>query len=110
MGLSVPLGVGAAFLIASLLNSDYVARSFFRSVIYIPSIVPAVALAMVWQFLMNVRYGAINGTLRHFGLPLITFLSLPGRSKPSLILVAVLAQGAAVFIFLAPLQDVPHSL
>ena len=67
VGLSVPLGVGAAFLIANLLNSDIVARSFFRSVIYIPSIVPAVASAMVWQFLMNVQYGAINGILRHFG-------------------------------------------
>ena len=110
VGLSVPLGVGAAFLIANLLNSDIVARSFFRSVIYIPSIVPAVASAMVWQFLMNVQYGAINGILRNFGFPIIPFLSSPGWAKPSLIVVAVWAQGAAVVIFLAALQDVPRSL
>ena len=110
VGLSVPLGVGAAFLIANLLNSDIVARSFFRSVIYIPSIVPAVASAMVWQFLMNVQYGAINGILRSFGFPIIPFLSSPGWAKPSLIVVAVWAQGAAVVIFLAALQDVPRSL
>lgn len=110
VGISVPFGVGAAFLIANILNSDIVARSFFRSVIYIPSIVPAVASAMVWQFLMNVQYGAINGVLRYFGFSIIPFLSNPGWAKPSLILVAIWAQGAAVVIFLAALQDVPRSL
>jgi len=110
VGLSVPFGVGAAFIIANMLNSRIVARSFFRSVIYVPSIVPAVASAMVWQFLMNVQYGAINGVLRYFGLPIIPFLSNPGWAKPSLILVAIWAQGAAVVIFLAALQDVPRSL
>ena len=65
---------------------------------------------MVWQFLMNVQYGAINGVLRYFGFPIIPFLSNPGWAKPSLILVAIWAQGAAVVIFLAALQDVPRSL
>lgn len=110
VGLSVPLGVGAAFLIANLLNSKIVAPSFFRGVIYVPAIVPAVASAMVWQFLMNVQYGAINGVLRSVGLPVIPFLSNPTWAKPSLILVAIWAQGAAVVIFLAALQDVPRSL
>ena len=110
VGFSVPLGVGAAFLIANLLNSKIVAPSFFRGVIYVPAIVPAVASAMVWQFLMNVQYGAVNGILRSIGLPVIPFLSNPAWAKPSLILVAIWAQGAAVVIFLAALQDVPRSL
>ncbi|MEM7032935.1 MAG: sugar ABC transporter permease [Chloroflexota bacterium] len=110
VGFSVPLGIGSAFLIANLLNSKIVARSFFRGVIYVPAIVPAVASAMVWQFLMNVQYGAINGILRFFGFPIIPFLSSPEWAKPSLILVATWAQGAAVVIFLASLQDVPRSL
>lgn len=110
VGLSVPLGIGAAFLIANLLNSKIVAPSFFRGVIYVPAIVPAVASAMVWQFLMNVQYGAVNGVLRSIGLPVIPFLSNPAWAKPSLILVAIWAQGAAVVIFLAALQDVPRSL
>ncbi len=110
VGFSVPLGVGTAFLIANLLNSRIVAPSFFRGVIYVPAIVPAVASAMVWQFLMNVQYGAVNGILRSLGLPVIPFLSNPAWAKPSLILVAIWAQGAAVVIFLAALQDVPRSL
>jgi len=65
---------------------------------------------MVWQFLRNVQYGAVNGILRSIGLPVIPFLSNPTWAKPSLILVAIWAQGAAVVIFLAALQDVPRSL
>ncbi len=110
VGFSVPLGIGAAFLIANLLNSKIVAPSLFRGVIYVPAIVPAVASAMVWQFLMNVQYGAVNGLLRFLGLPVIPFLSSPVWAKPSLILVAIWAQGAAVVIFLAALQDVPRAL
>lgn len=106
----VPIGIGFAFVVANLLNTKIVGRTFFRGVIYMPAIVPAVASAMVWQFLMNTQFGAINGMLRAFELPIIPFLSSPAWSKPSLILVLVWTQGAAVVIFLASLQDVPKSL
>jgi multiple sugar transport system permease protein len=110
VGFGVPLGIGFAFLIANLLNQKIVGRTFFRGIIYMPAIVPAVASAMVWQFLMNVQFGAINGVLRSMELPIIPFLSSPAWSKPSLILVLIWTQGAAVVIFLAALQDVPRSL
>lgn len=110
VGFGVPFGIAFAFLIANLLNTKIVGRTFFRGVIYMPSIVPAVASAMVWQFLMNVQFGAINGILRAFELPIIPFLSSPDWAKPSLILVLIWTQGAAVVIFLAALQDVPRSL
>ncbi|MEM7331692.1 MAG: sugar ABC transporter permease [Chloroflexota bacterium] len=108
--IGVPIGIGFAFLIANLLNTKIVGRTFFRGVIYMPAIVPAVASAMVWQFLMNTQFGAINGLLRALELPIIPFLSSPAWSKPSLILVLIWTQGAAVVIFLASLQDVPRSL
>ena len=110
VGFGVPLGIGIAFLIANLLNQKIVGRTFFRGIIYMPAIVPAVASAMVWQFLMNVQFGAINGILRAVELPIIPFLSSPTWSKPSMILVLIWTQGAAVVIFLAALQDVPKTL
>jgi multiple sugar transport system permease protein len=110
VGIGVPLGVAVAFLIANLLNSDIKGRTLFRSVIYIPSIVPAVCTAMVWLFLLNVQYGVINGFLKTFGMATIPFLSSPELAKPSLIMIYVWAQGTAVVIFLAALQDVPRSL
>jgi len=110
VGFSVPLGVATAFLTAVLLNTKLVGRSVFRAIIYIPSIVPAVCSAVVWDFLLNIQYGAINSILQTFGLPVVPFLSNPTLAKPSIILVSVWAQGAAVVIFLASLQDVPRSL
>jgi multiple sugar transport system permease protein len=110
VGLSAPLGVVAAFLMASLLNTKIVGRSVFRAVFFFPSIVPAIVTAMVWAFLLNVQYGAINATLRGFGVPTIPFLSNPSLAKPSLILIHMWAQGSAIVIFLASLQDVPRSL
>jgi multiple sugar transport system permease protein len=108
--LSVPISIIVAFLIANLLNSKIFARSFFRGVIYIPSIVPAICTAMVWLLLLNIQYGAINGMLQALGLPAIPFLTNPGLSKPTLILIAAWASGGTVVVFLASLQDVPRSL
>ncbi|HMO57260.1 MAG TPA: sugar ABC transporter permease [Roseiflexaceae bacterium] len=107
---SVPFSLGFAFLVANLLNTNIVGRSFFRAIMYIPAIVPAICAAMVWLFLLNIQYGAINGFLQSLGLPAIPFLSNPVLTKPSLVMVAVWASGNAVVVFLAGLQDVPRSL
>jgi multiple sugar transport system permease protein len=61
-------------------------------------------------FLLNIQYGAINSTLQALGLPVIPFLSDPKLAKPSLVVIHMWAQGAAMVIFLATLQDVPRSL
>jgi multiple sugar transport system permease protein len=110
VGISVPLGVVVAFLMASLLNTKLVLRSTFRAIFYIPSIVPAVCSAMVWLFIFNNQYGVINNVLRALEQPIIPFLSSVEWAKPSLILISLWAQGTAVVIFLAALQDVPRSL
>ena len=110
VGLSVPLGVAVAFLLASLLNTKIVARSAFRAIFYIPAIVPAVCTAMVWLFIYNNQYGVINNILRGMGQPIIPFLSSVEWAKPSLIVIALWATGTAMVIFLAALQDVPRTL
>lgn len=108
--ISTPLGVLSAFLMALLLNASLAARSFFRAVFFFPSIVPVVVTAFVWLFLLNIQYGAINATLQAVGLPVIPFLSDPQLVKPTLVMIHMWAQGAAMVIFLATLQDVPRSL
>jgi multiple sugar transport system permease protein len=108
--LSTPLGVISAFLLASLLNTRIPGRSAFRAVFFFPAIVPAIVTAAVWQFLLNVQWGAINSTLQALHVPVIPFLSNPQWAKPSLILIHMWSQGNAMVIFLATLQDVPRSL
>ncbi|MFN8441890.1 MAG: sugar ABC transporter permease [Caldilineaceae bacterium] len=110
VGIGVPLGAAVAFLIANLLNSDIKGRTLFRSIIYVPSIVPAVCTAVVWLFILNVQYGAINGLLKYFEMATIPFLSNPSLAKPTLIMIYIWAQGGAVVTYLAALQDVPRTL
>ncbi len=56
------------------------------------------------------QYGAINATLQGLGLKTIPFLSSPQLVKPTLLVIHMWAQGSAMVIFLATLQDVPRSL
>jgi multiple sugar transport system permease protein len=110
VALGSPLYVIAAFLLANLLNTKILGRSWFRAIFFIPSIVPAVVIAMVWSFLLNVQYGAINGTLQGLGLPVIRFLSSPELAKPTMIMINIWGAGSMLVIFLASLQDVPREL
>ncbi len=106
----VPAALVTAFLLASLLNTDVKFRPLYRTIFFIPSIVPVVASAMVWLWVYNTQHGVINAFLASRGLQVIPFLSSPVLAKPSLILVRCWGTGGAMVIFLAALQDVPRSL
>ncbi|MCX6079732.1 MAG: sugar ABC transporter permease [Chloroflexi bacterium] len=108
--LSAPMGVISAFLMGALLNTKIAGRPFFRAIFFFPAIVPTVVVAVVWQFLLNIQFGAINSVFQGLGLQVIPFLSSPDLAKPSLIMIYMWAQGNAIVIFLATLQDVPRSL
>lgn len=108
--LGVPISLAVAFVLAVLLNVKMRFRSLFRTIFFIPSIVPVVASAMIWLWLYNPRYGLLNSFLASIGLQAIPWLSSTTLAKPSLIIVQAWAQGSAIVIFLAALQDVPRSL
>jgi multiple sugar transport system permease protein len=108
--ISAPLGIVSAFLMSVLLNSKIYARSVFRGIFFFPAIVPAFVTATIWQFLLNSQYGAINATLQALGLPIVPFLSNPDWVKPTIIMITIWAQGSAILVFLAALQDVPRQL
>jgi multiple sugar transport system permease protein len=106
----VPLGMVSAFLLATLLNNKFKFRSFFRTVFFLPSIVPAIVTAEVWRWVYSPHYGLINSALRSLGLGTVPWLASPSLAKISLIVIHCWAQGTAMVIFLAALQDVPRAL
>lgn len=107
---AVPTSLAVSFSLASLLNTKLVGRSVFRTIFFIPSIVPVVSSAMIWLWIYNSQYGLINSNLINLGLPVIPFLSSPNLAKISLIIIYCWATGSSMLIFLAALQDVPQSL
>mgnify|MGYP005845260191 CR=1 FL=1 len=110
VGLGTPLAVTTAFLLANLLNTHIVGRPAFRAIFYFPSIVPATVIAMVWGYLLNTQFGAVNAVLKAVGMKAIPFLARPELAKPTLIMIGMWGSGYYMVLFLATLQDVPREL
>lgn len=104
---SVPVGLVLGFGLALLLNTKVRGISFFRTAYYLPSIVPAVANAVLWAWIFNTEFGLANAALRFFGLPKIAWLQRPEWALPALILVALWGFGSGMVIYLAGLQGIP---
>ena len=99
-----------AFLLALLLNADVKGRSLFRTIFYLPSIVPAVANCMLWSWLYNKDFGLFNSLLMSLGLPKQTFIAGQQTVIPSLVFMAMWGCGSTMIIYLAGIQGVPQQL
>lgn len=106
----VPLAILGGFLLALLLNQKVKGIAFFRTSFYMPTIVPAVASAILWSWLLNPDYGLINSFLGSIGLPTSRFLGDPKSALMSLVLMSLWGVGGGMIIYLAGLQGIPESL
>jgi multiple sugar transport system permease protein len=107
---SVPLGLAAAFVIALLLNQKVKGLSVFRTIYYLPTIVPSIANTMLWLWMFNPDFGLLNSLLEHAGLPGSKWIYDESTAIPSLIMMSTWGIGNTVIIFLAGLQSVPTHL
>ncbi|MFG0259495.1 MAG: carbohydrate ABC transporter permease [Phycisphaerales bacterium JB041] len=118
--IAVPVSTVVAIGIACLLNSGVRFSAFWRAVVFLPSLVPLVASAMVWMWLFNGEFGLLNAVIDPvlgvvgavIGRDLLApnWLGSPAWIMPSLILMSLWSIGNAVVIYLAALQDVPAAL
>jgi multiple sugar transport system permease protein len=107
---SVPLSLACSFIVALLMNVNVRGISFFRLLFYLPSIVPAVANAVLWVWVLNSEFGLLNTLLNWLGLPKILWLQDPNWAMPALIVMSLWAIGGAMITFLAGLQGIPQHL
>ena len=107
---ATPLGIITGFILALLLNQKVKGMAIFRTMFFVPSIVPMVAGSVLWLWLLNPQYGLINGILRIMHLPAPGWMADPAWSKPALIVMSTWGVGGWMLIYLAGLQDVPQDL
>ena len=82
----------------------------FRTIFYLPSIVPVVATSMIWAWLFNPDFGLFNSILKSLGLPQSQWIYNEKTVIPSIVLMGIWTTGSTMVIFLAGLQDVPKQL
>lgn len=108
---SVPLGLTGSLMIAVLLNQKVKAIPVFRTLFYLPSLVPAVASALLWQWVFHPENGLLNYGLDKVGVQGPKWLQDPSTALPSLILMSLWGIGGGrMLIFLAGLQGVSDEL
>lgn len=114
MMIGIPLGMALGLAIAMLLNTDVRGMKFYRTLFYLPAIVPMVASAILWIWVLNPSNGLINSFLRMFGVsnpPLwLQSPSLLLGSKAAIILMGLWGAGAGMVIWLAGLKGIPDHL
>lgn len=108
--LSVPLQIIYSFLLAMLLNQNVKGLSVWRTIFYLPSVVPAVALSMIWLWILDPDLGLANELLRMIGMPTSMWIFAEETVIPTLAMMSMWTTGGTVVIFLASLKNVPKQL
>ena len=121
--LALPSGLAVSLGLAMLLNAKIRGQGVYRTIIFLPSLVPLVASAMLWLWLFNGKLGLLNVLLAKVGVTgpawlsdiMFSFGSASNQSSfywamPSLAFMSLWGVGNTVTIFIAGLQDVPAEL
>ena len=115
--IGIPLGMASSLAVAMLLNTKVKGMAFYRTFFYLPSIVPVVASAMLWAWVLNgdPNRGLLNamwkssiGVWFHVAPP--GWFGAEEWAKPGLIMQGLWGAGAGMILWLAGLQGVPEHL
>lgn len=107
---AVPLSLIVAFAVAMLLNQRVRGLPVWRTIFYLPTLVPAIANVVLWIWIFNPDFGLLNSLLRQGGLPAGMWIYDESTAVPSLIVMSTWGFGNTMVIFLAGLQGVPQHL
>jgi multiple sugar transport system permease protein len=108
--LAVPIGLLVALVLALAMNRNVREVALFRTIFYMPSLIPAFAMSFIFIVFLNPQFGFFNQLIRPFGGADVNLLGDPTGIKIAIVLMAQLGAGNAALIFLAGLRNVPRTL
>lgn len=109
-GLSIPIGMVVAMLLALAMNRQVPEIPFYRAAFYLPSLLPLFALSFIFLALLDPQRGVLTAVLSWFGVKPINWFGDPTYAKLALVMLAQLGAGQTALIFLAGLKAIPLSL
>ena len=104
--LSQIVGLGLAVLLTQKVRG----LTIFRTIFYLPIIVPAAASALLWKYLYNKEFGPIASVFQAVGLPSINWLGSPESALFAIVIMSVWASAVTTIIYVAGLQNIPEDL
>jgi multiple sugar transport system permease protein len=108
--LEVPLSTAVAIGLALLLNMNVRGRAFYRTLFYLPSIVPVVASSLIFVWIFQPTFGVVNSLLSGLHIQGPAWFFSIAWSKPTFILLGLWGLGQPMVIYLAALQGVPKEM
>jgi multiple sugar transport system permease protein len=105
----IPFVLVSGLSIALLMNQKLIGRTFFRGAFFIPVISAWVAVALMWSWIFNPKYGIVNYLLGLIGIVGPNWLYDPNWAMPAIILTSVWKDtGFIMVLFLSSLQNIPQ--
>lgn len=108
--MALPLELVFSFGLALLLNRQGRGMSIYRTIYYLPAILPLVAVSILWTWVFNSQYGILNWGLSLFGIQGPAWLSDPDWALFALVIMSLWGIGRAMIIYLAGLQNINPEL
>ena len=108
--INVPLGLILGYFLALLANSKVKGIGVFRTLFYLPCVIPGVASGLLWRDLFNPETGIVNQILSALHLPTSQFFYAASSSMPTLILTTVFTVGGSMVIWLGAFKNIPRTL
>jgi multiple sugar transport system permease protein len=110
IALAVPLRLAGAFLTARLLLRPMRGVSLYRATVYLPTVIPDMAWALIWLWILNPLYGPLNQALAVFGVTGPAWMTDQTSARLAIVLMMVWQIGEGFVVCVASLQDIPRDL
>ncbi|MDE0199889.1 MAG: sugar ABC transporter permease, partial [Caldilineaceae bacterium] len=107
---TLPLHLVLGLALSLLLNLRLRGMNFYRTLFYIPAVLPIVAVTMLWIWIFNPEFGVINHLLSLVGIEGPSWFHSPRWALPGLMLLGLWGVGGGAVIYLAGLQNIPPHL
>jgi multiple sugar transport system permease protein len=107
---TLPLHLILGLGLSLLLNLKIKGMNIYRTLFYLPAILPGVAVTLLWVWIFNPDFGIINWLLSLVGIKGPTWFSSPTWALPGLMIMSLWGVGGGAVIYLAGLQNIPPHL
>jgi multiple sugar transport system permease protein len=106
----VPMELTGGLVLALLMNQRLRLVGVFRTIYYLPSVLPGVAFVVLWMWMLHPDVGLINTLLSYIGIEGPRWLADPDWALPALLMMSLWGLGRSMVIYLASLQGIPQHL